>query len=62
MLTEEEFNEIARCIEVYIQSNKSYKECIMCGYFSERWREAYREYCESVVNSTLLTVGTKERQ
>ena len=37
------FIEIAKIIELCIQNDKDYKECIQIGYFTERFNNVYKK-------------------
>lgn len=43
-LSQEEFIEIAKIVEIHIQKSSDYQACIGTGYFSERFNEAYKKY------------------
>lgn len=40
-MTQSDFIQLAKFIEVYIQSNPDYKNCIGTGHYSERFNKAY---------------------
>ena len=51
LMSKEEFIEVAKLVEIHIQSDPAYKASIGLGYFSERFAKAYNKYLSKSSNS-----------
>lgn len=51
-MKQEEFIEIAKKVERYIQKSKSYQACIGLGQFASRFDRLYEKFAIRKVNST----------